>query len=335
VSEGFKRSDVIFLQRVRDKMRVMIYGGGAVGLGIASCLLKSGCTVEIIAREATVLALRQGGLARKGIFGEYKAGPESFKSYALLDELEETYYDYICVCTKSPDSATAAKDIAEHDLMSNETTKIVLFQNGWGNAEKFTEYFPKKRTYSGRVITGFVRPKENEVEITVHAEAIHIGSLFGGELPGVSALSEAINNGGIPCELTEDVGKDLWAKMLYNCALNPLGAILDVPYGILGERESTREIMDGIITEVFAVMNAAGYQTHYESAEHFRQVFYERLVPDTAEHRSSTLQDIAAKKRTEIDALNGAVIKLAAEYNINVPFNKTIYNIIKFIEEKG
>ena len=316
-------------------MRVLIYGGGAVGLGIASCLLKSDCAVEIIAREATVSALRKGGLVRKGIFGQYQAGPESFKSYTLLDELENTSFDYICVCTKSPDSAVTAKDIAKHNLMSNETTKIVLFQNGWGNAEKFTEYFPKKWIYNGRVITGFVRPKKNEVEITVHAEAIHIGSLFGGELPSVSALSDAINSGGIPCELTEDVGRDLWAKMLYNCSLNPLGAILDVPYGVLGERESTRQIMDGIIREVFAVMSAAGYKTHYESAEHFRQVFYERLVPDTAEHRSSTLQDIAAKKRTEIDALNGAVIKLAAEYNIDVPFNKAIYNIIKFIEEKG
>lgn len=316
-------------------MRVLIYGGGAVGLGIASCLLKSGCTVDIIAREATVSALRQGGLARRGIFGEYQAEPDCFKSYVSLDELKNTSYDYICVCTKSPDSAAVAKDISEHNLLSNEMTKIVLFQNGWGNANKFTVHFPNERIYSGRVITGFVRPKENEVEVTVHADSIHIGSLFGGDLSCVSAVSDAINNGGIPCELTENIGKDLWAKILYNCALNPLGAILDVPYGVLAENESTRRIMDGIIREVFEVMCAAGYQTHYESAGHFIQVFYDKLVPDTAEHRSSTLQDIAAKKRTEIEALNGAVINLAAEYNIDVPLNRVVYNIIKFIEERS
>jgi 2-dehydropantoate 2-reductase len=315
-------------------MRILIYGGGAVGLGVASCLLKSGCTVDIIARETTVSALRQGGLVRKGIFGEYQARPDSFKSYPSLGELKNACYDYICVCTKSPDSAAAAKDIAEQSLLSNETTKIVLFQNGWGNANKFTVYFPNERIYSGRVITGFVRPNDNVVEVTVHADSIHVGSLFGGDLSRVAALSDAINFGGIPCELTENVGKDLWAKMLYNCALNPLGAILDVPYGVLAELEYTREIMDGIIREVFEVMSAAGYQTHYESAENFIQVFYDKLVPDTAEHRSSTLQDIAAKKRTEIEALNGAVIKLAAEHSIDVPFNRVVYNIIKFIEDR-
>jgi 2-dehydropantoate 2-reductase len=333
--EGLKKRDVVCLQQVRDNMRVLIYGGGAVGLGIASCLLKSGCTVEIIARETTMLSLWQAGLIRKGIFGEYQAGPDTFKSYASLDELKNYSYDYICVCTKSPDSAAVAKDISEHDLMSNEETKIVLFQNGWGNAEKFTEYFPKNLIYSGRVITGFVRPKDNVVEITVHADAIHIGSLFEGDLSGVSVLSKAINKGGIPCDLTEDVGKDLWAKMLYNCALNPLGAILDVPYGVLAELEYTRQIMNGIIREVFQVMSTAGYKTHYDSAEHFIQVFYDKLVPDTAEHRSSTLQDIAAKKRTEIEALNGAVIKLADKNNIDVPFNRVVYNIIKFIEDRG
>lgn len=316
-------------------MKVLIYGGGAVGLGIASCLLKSGCAVDIIARESTVSALQQGGLVRTGIFGEYRAEPNRFGSYPSLRELTNVCYDYICVCTKSPDSAAAAKDISKHNLLSNETPKIVLFQNGWGNANKFTVYFPNERIYSGRVITGFVRPKDNVVEVTVHAESIHIGSLFGRDLSYVAALSDAIDNGGIPCELTEHVSKDLWAKMLYNCALNPLGAILDVPYGVLAERESTRQIMDGIIIEVFEVMSAAGYQTHYDSADNFRQVFYDKLVPDTAEHRSSTLQDIAAKKRTEIEALNGAVINLGDENNIDVPFNRVVYNIIKFIEDRN
>ena len=90
--------------------------------------------------------------------------------------------------------------------------------------------------------------------------------------------------------------------------------------------------MDSIVEEVFAVMTKAGYETHCESAKDFLGVFYGRLVPDTAEHKSSTLQDITAKKPTEIDALNGAVIKLAEELNVPVPCNLVVYNIIKFIE---
>jgi 2-dehydropantoate 2-reductase len=217
----------------------------------------------------------------------------------------------------------------------DERTKIVLFQNGWGNAEKFTSFFDRQTIYTARVITGFHRPKPNEVEITVHADSIHIGSLFGANLSAVRYLAEMINEGGIPCETTDGIGKDIWAKMLYNCALNPLGAILDVPYGTLAEHEYTRIIMNGIVEEVFAVMVKAGYETHWKSLKDFLEVFYAWLVPDTAEHKSSTLQDLMAKKPTEIDALNGAVIKLAEKFDIPVPRNSIVYNIIKFIEAQN
>jgi len=316
-------------------MRALIYGGGAVGLGLASCLLKSGVRIDIIARDNTVCSLRKDGLVRRGIFGDYHAGPSAFGSFASLEELGEQVFDYILVCTKSFDSFEAAKDLCEHQSLFSKNTKIVLFQNGWGNAEAFTSFFDRQTVYTARVITGFRRHKPNEVEITVHADSIHIGSLFGADLPAVQDLAEAINKGDIPCETTGRIGRDIWAKMLYNCALNPLGAILDVPYGKLAEQESTRAIMDGIAGEVFAVMTKAGYETHWESAKDFLEVFYGKLVPDTAEHKSSTLQDIVAKKPTEIDALNGAVIRLAANFGLPVPHNSVVYNIVKFIEAKS
>jgi 2-dehydropantoate 2-reductase len=316
-------------------MRALIYGGGAVGLGVASCLLKSGSRVDIIAREKTVRSLRKDGLVRTGIFGKYHAGPSKFNCYTSMDELDRQTFNYVLVCTKSFDSFEAAKDLHEHKSLFSEKTKIVLFQNGWGNAEAFTSFFDKHTVYMARVITGFQRYKPNEVEITVHADSVHIGSLFGTDLSVIKDLAEAINKGGVPCQISDQIGKDIWAKMLYNCALNPLGAILDVPYGTLAEHESTRTIMNGIVEEVFAVMTKAGYETHWESAQDFLEVFYDKLVPDTAEHKSSTLQDIVAKKPTEIDALNGAVIKLAGTFAVPVPCNSVIYNIIKFIEARS
>ncbi len=313
-------------------MKALVYGGGAVGLGLASCLLKSGVRVDILAREDTVASLRKDGLTRTGIFGDYSAALSTFACFTSLNELPSQSYDYILVCTKSFDSSYAAKDLSEHNSVLADKTKIVLFQNGWGNAEAFVTLFEKERIYNARVITGFQRHRPNEVDVTVHADAIHIGSLFGGDLSAVAELAEAIDKGDIPCRIAKDIGKDIWAKMLYNCALNPLGAILDVPYGTLAEHEFTRTIMDGIIQEAYEVMTRAGYETHWQSAEDFLEVFYARLVPDTAEHKSSTLQDIAAKKRTEIDALNGAVIRLAEEFKLAVPYNLVVYNLVKFIE---
>ena len=315
-------------------MRALVYGGGAVGLGLASCLLKSGARLDIIARENTVKSLRKDGLVRTGIFGEYHAGPSEFGCCASLDDLDKQACDYVLVCTKSFDSFEAAKDLCKHKSIFSEKTKIVHFQNGWSNAEAFTSFFDSQTVYTARVITGFRRHEPNEVEITVHADSIHIGSLFGAGLPAVQDLAEAINKGGIPCETTGRIGRDIWAKMLYNCALNPLGAILDVPYGKLAEQESTRAIMDGIAAEVFDVMTKAGYETHWDSAKDFLEVFYGKLVPDTAEHKSSTLQDIVANKPTEIDALNGAIIRLAANFELAVPYNLVVYNIVKFIEAK-
>jgi len=315
-------------------MKILIYGAGAVGLGIASCLLKSGTRIDVVARRETVDSLHHKGLVRTGIFGDFEAPPAKFGAYTSLEEIKNGPYDYVLVCTKSFDSLAAAKDLYRYSRLIGGAAKIVLFQNGWGNADKFTSFFSRDQIYNARVITGFGRPKKNEVLITVHADSIHIGSLFGGDLSCMQQLCELISAGDIPCGITRDIEKDLWAKMLYNCALNPLGAILDVPYGKLAESEFTRMIMDAVIKEVFAVIAAAGYRTHWHQPDDFIEIFYEKLVPDTAQHKSSTLQDILAKKPTEIDALNGAVIALAHQCQIAVPHNLALYNMVKFIEAK-
>ena len=313
-------------------MRALVYGGGAVGLGMASCLLKSRTHVDIIARENTVLALQEKGLLRTGIFGDYRAAPSAFGSVSSLKALPGKAYDFILVCTKSFDSLNAAKDLARHRSLFADNARIVLFQNGWGNAEAFLTVFDKEIVYNARVITGFQRRRPNEVKVTVHAEAIHIGSLFGAAAAAVKDLAQAINAGGIPCRTTTEIGRDIWAKMLYNCALNPVGAVLDVTYGELAEQKSSRVFMDGIIEETFDVMIRAGYETHWNSAKDFLDVFYGKLVPSTAGHKSSMLQDIAAKKRTEIDALNGAVIELAERVATPDPYNSIAYNLVTFIE---
>ncbi len=317
-----------------SRMRVLIYGGGAVGLGIASCLIRPENPVDIIARTETAAALRREGLLRTGIFGCVHARPVAFGSYDALEQIAGGPYDFVLVCTKSFDSASAAQDLAAHEDRIGGQAKLVLLQNGWGNAEVFCAHFAKHRVYNGRVITGFRRPRPNEVEITVHADAIHIGSLFRGDLAAIADLCRAINAGGIPCEESHAIAQDLWAKMLYNCALNPLGALLGVPYGTLAEQPTTRNLMDRIVGEVFAVMRAAGYTTHWQTPAQFLAAFYGRLVPDTAEHKSSMLQDIAAGKRTEIDALTGAVTTLAAQHRLTVPYNHALYQLVRFIENR-
>ncbi|RWX45611.1 2-dehydropantoate 2-reductase [Candidatus Electrothrix aarhusensis] len=315
-------------------MRTLIYGGGAVGLGLAGCLLKMKEEVDILARENTRTSLQEKGLRQTGIFGEYHADPQEFGCFSCSDDLSGEPYDYILVCTKSFDSPAVAQDIADHSSLLHEQSVIILVQNGWGNADIFVEHLPAERIFNARVITGFCRPQSNQVEITAHVQPIHIGSLFGAGLVPIEKLCETINQGGIPCEAAPDIARDLWAKMLFNCALNPLGAIFNVPYGALAEQENSRRIMDEVIHEVFRVMEAAGYSTHWASAADYMEAFYGTIVPLAAKHCSSTLQDIQAEKKTEIDALCGAVIRLGKEQGIAVPCNEMLYNVIRFMERR-
>jgi 2-dehydropantoate 2-reductase len=313
-------------------MNTLIYGCGAVGLGIASCLLKAGAKVTLLARPGTVEMLGQNGLIRTGIFGTYTAGPGQFTAGSSLGDLPDDTYDYILVCTKCYDTAAAASDLNRFSGLLKPDGVIVLFQNGWGNAEYFTALFAKEKIYSARIITGFTRRQPHHVEITVHADAIHIGSLCHESSFEVDPLVKAINAGDIPCVTTDTIEKDLWAKMLYNCALNPLGAILDVPYGALADSPDTRQIMNTIITEIYSVMYAAGFSTHWETARQYEDVFYSKLVPATAGHYSSTLQDLKAGRKTEIEGLTGQILTLARRHNVSVPCNTIVYRLIQFLQ---
>lgn len=317
-------------------MRILNYGAGAVGLGIDSCLLKTGSELTVIGRPGTVSALKTQGLIRKGLFGDFQAKAGSFSCFDSITQIPKVKpFDFILVSTKSFDSETTANDLRKHAYLFNKQTKIILCQNGWGNAEIFASYLPKEQIYNARIITGFTRPKPNEVAITVHADSILIGSLFNPEVKTLEPLCQAITEGGIPCTTTLDIQADLWAKMLYNCALNPLGAIFEVPYGVLGSFENSRKLMNELIQEVFAAMQSAGYHTHWNTASDYLRSFYSKFVPSTADHNSSTLQDIKAKKKTEIDALNGVIVKLSERYEIPCPLNRTVYQMVKFLEEKN
>jgi 2-dehydropantoate 2-reductase len=316
-------------------MQTLVYGGGAVGLGLASCLLKAGEWVTILARPETARSLHQEGLTRTGIFGEAFAPGDQFDVVTSLEDLPAASFDTILVCVKSFDSERAARDLYEQRRVLQTDSTIVLCQNGWGNAQTFVRVFPSEAVYNARVITGFTRPALNHVRVTVHASAIHVGSLFGGQLDRVASLCEAVTAGDIPCKAVPEIEKDLWAKMLFNCSLNPVGAVFGVTYGELGESEAARQIMKRVIGEIFQVMEAAGYVTHWSSAQNYLRDFYGTLIPLTADHYPSTLQDLRAGKRTEIDALNGVVVALGKQHGVPVPANDVLYQMVKFLERQA
>jgi len=313
-------------------MRVLVYGAGGVGLGLGSFLLAAGAEVSFVARASTVRALHTHGLSRAGLFGQYAAPPAAIRAAGAIGELPPgAPFDLVLVTVKTPENPAAAADLA---TSLDGKPPLVLCQNGWGNTETFGQHFPEAQIWNARVITGFVRPHPAHVEVTAHAEPVAIGSLCEADTAPIEPLCETLRRGGLPCEATARIAEVLWAKLLYNGCLNALGAVLDVPYGKLGESTHTRGIIADVANEIFSVMQAAGYRTRWPDSEAYLASLYGELLPPTAAHESSTLQDLRAGRHTEIDALNGSVVRLGEQLGIATPVNRTLCALVRTLEAR-
>ena len=140
-----------------------------------------------------------------------------------------------------------------------------------------------------------------------------------------------IQKAGIDILADENIRGALWGKTLYNCALNPIGAIMEVPYGELLDEYSWSIIRD-IVHEAFEVCRAEGITLEWASPEEYIRYLHDVQIPSTAGHHSSMYQDLSAGKKTEIDFINGAVVEKGRMHGINTPVNSTIVNMIKFRE---
>ncbi len=312
-------------------MRVLIIGAGAVGLGLAAFLIQGSNDVVFLARGKTKESLQANGFVVSGIFGSFSVSSGQF---GVIDGYEyiDNGFDYILITSKT----LANREIADNLCRIRDRikdSKIVVIQNGWGNSEVFLDCFGEDSVFTSRIITGFYRKSLSNIDITVHADSMVLGNIFNRELSSsISDLSDALNRGGFDTKISMDVDKHLWAKMLYNCALNPLGAILDVEYGKLAESQHSRSIMNNIIDEVFWAMRLGSHSTFWQKKEYL-ELFYGKLIPSTYSHKSSMLQDLLNKRRTEIDSLNGVVVELGRKFQIELPYNSFIVDTIKSKED--
>lgn len=313
-------------------MKILVIGAGAVGISLAASLMSQNADVSIYARGETAKAIKKNGIKRCGLFENYSFSSDEVKVFSDYRDIAKNSFDYVFITSKTTANDDISQKLNEFRDILKTDFKIIIFQNGFGNDNAYLRYFDKSEVFCARLITGFARHDRYISEVTVYTEPIQIGSLQNQDPKDLKEIADMIAASGIGCELTDEVDKYLWAKMLYNCALNPLGTILDVNYGKLTENEYSKEIMDRIIDEIFDVINASKYETFWDNSEEYKKIFYNKLVPDTYEHISSTHQDVKRKIKTEIDSLNGSVIRLAETYGIDVSTNRIIYNLIKSIE---
>ena len=228
-------------------------------------------------------------------------------------------------------AAAAAPFLARDGVM-------VSLQNGLGNVETVERIVGAERALGARVIFGATIPEPGRARVTVFADPTAFGALEPGRHPArdeaARRWASIIDRAGVPAVYTDRLAALLWAKVFYNAALNPLGALLGVHYGALPEKPESRAVMDAAIDEAFAVARAEDVELPWPDAAAYREEFYGRLVPSTYDHRSSMLQDLERSRRTEVDAINGAVWRRGATHGIKTPMNETLTRLIHVVESR-
>ena len=309
-----------------ERERILVAGAGALGSVVGGLLGAAGWPVTLLGRGAHMEAIRARGLAIDGLFGIHRV-----RGLVCATDASELRGPYaaIFLTVKAYDTAAVAAAVGP-ELAPDGV--LLSFQNGLGNVEAAERAVGEGRVLGARVIFGAELLEPGRVRVTVYADPVLIGSpepSDAGRAAAAARWATALAAAGVPAEPTDAIAAELWAKVLYNAALNPLGALLGVPYGELPAHPDTRTIMDTVIEETFAVARAEGVALRWPDAAAYREVFYGRLVPATAAHRSSMLQDIERGRPTEIDAINGAVAARGAKRGLPAPVNATLARLIR------
>ncbi len=307
------------------RMKVLVMGAGAMGTVAGGLLAKAGHHVCLVGRPAHMEAIRRGGLHLSGIWGEHHiTGVHTCTEAA---NASGDPFDLILVTVKSYDTADAMRQVLP---LAGENTLVCAYQNGLGNAEIIAEAVGWERTVGCRAIYGTRITEPGHAEVTVIANPTALG-VYRPEAPvdRVRAIAEAMNEALLPTVYAEHIDTVLWAKVAYNCALNPLSALLDTPYGTLAETEQTRAIIHEVVEELYAVGDAMSVRLEPATPEAYRKLLFEELIPPTAAHYASMREDFQRRRRTEINALNGAIVQYGAEYNVPCPTNTHLTRLVQ------
>ncbi|WOF15693.1 ketopantoate reductase family protein [Methanoplanus sp. FWC-SCC4] len=301
-------------------MKIAVLGAGAVGLSVAAMLSKV-CDVYAVCRKRHADAVKKRGFVMTGIWGEEKF---TFPCSEQLPKDEK--FDYIIITSKS----TATRGICEQFKDYLKDTEVISLQNGIGNEEIISEYTDK--VIGGMIITGFEWRDDAYVHVSVQASPIKLGRFPKGTDEAVTKIVDLFKTAGMEILADENITGSLWGKTLYNSALNPLGAIMKVPYGNLLDQNAWN-IIEEIVKEAFLVCNAEGVKLAWNKPEDYLEFLHENQLPSTAGHHSSMYQDLEFSRKTEIDFINGAIVAKGKNNGIKTPVNKTIVNLIKFKED--
>jgi 2-dehydropantoate 2-reductase len=308
-------------------MRFLVMGAGSIGSVIGGFLHMGGHDVFLLGKGRHIEAVASDGLDISGIWGDHRnLRPRS--STSLEDMLSEGFEpEWALLSVKSYDTEDALRDLSPAIA---GLKGIVSLQNGLGNVEAITAAAPGMAV-GGRVIFGARTVKPGHVEVTVSADDVLLGPAPGGP-EDVEEVVSAFAQSGIPCRYEEHIQSYIWDKVLYNVCLNALATLLRTDYGSLSDNPDTWALIEQLVAEFYNVAAVRGVELVSPVAADYLDRLRNELLPPTRDHRSSMQEDVEQHRRTEIDALNGAVWKMGEDSGIDTPVNELLTRMIHFLE---
>jgi len=307
-------------------MRIGIVGPGAMGCLLAGKIALTGNEVillDIIPERVEIINHR--GLIIEGIQGTFQV-----KVPATLTPADLLPTELILVCVKAYDTRIVTKVI--QDIGSD--AYVLTLQNGVGNVETLGEYLPKEKIIGGITSHGATDLGSGQVRHAGQGDTF-IGYGFSrgdgdpAQDPQLNKIKSLLTEAGFVTQLVPKVENLIWSKLLINVGINALTALTHLPNGKLIDFPGTKEILDEAVQEGIRIGKKKGIEFIY--ADPSAQV--EKVCRLTSANVSSMLQDILKKERTEIDFINGVIMREGQRFGIPVPVNSLLTRLVKTIEE--
>ncbi len=300
---------------------IMMVGAGSVGGYFGAHLARKHPNISFLLRSKTQAAVAKNGLTIRSAIGEsFTVRPAS-----ASDPQDLPQPDLIILGVKAYDLNDVMDQI--EPVLKADTT-ILTLQNGVTIEDTLKMRFGRERVVGG---VAFIYSKIVEPGVIDHFKKgmVTIGELMGLESPRLLQIKEIFKEAGIPCFLTDDIRKAKWEKMCWNCVFNPLTVILDDCIATALDHPEMLSVIVTIVDEVVKV--AKGLSVSLDESMSQKVVRSSQEIRDI---HTSMYDDWKAGRPTEIDDLNGYIVKKGKEFGIPTPVNESLTALVKVITER-
>jgi 2-dehydropantoate 2-reductase len=305
-------------------------------LAIAASYARAGQRVALLARGSTVPQLRSEGVRVSGVCGEHRIDPQQLKVCdADRPDAEDVACDILIVATKAyqvQEALTNLMQNAPQASMPPPTPRaVLLLQNGWGSADEARAVLPPGvPVFSSIMMIGIERRSPAHVNINVQASPIRVGTLYESAPELMWDAVQRGQAGFLPITYEHPVEPAILNKFLFNTCLNAIGAITRMSYGELVSNVHTRHLIKQVAGETIRVVRAERQaEVALDGESYVEQTLTPFVLPKAAAHRSSMLQDVEAGRRTEVDYLNGAVVRMGQRHGVATPANDAVASLVR------